>query len=161
MSRAFCSHASKAQTSVRRSMRHDKSKPLPHPMTLSQALSRPWVQTRELRRDQGIVTCLNEFWLTAHRCAPREKPPTQPPRTSSAVTAAETGLCREGYELLHGRLMTALASDPRGAECVAAHSWDAEHPSPMPYMSRERFLDVLFELATELVPITTGTSTGS
>ena len=139
-------------------MRHDKSKPLPHPMTLSQALSRPWVQTRELRRDQGIVTCLNEFWLTAHRCAPKEKPPTQPPRTSSAVTAAETGLCREGYELLHGRLMTALASDPRGAECVAAHSWDAEHPSPMPYMSRERFLDVLFELATELVPITTGTS---
>jgi len=79
-------------------------------------------------------------------------------RWGSADAAAETGLCREGYELLHGRLLTVLASDPRGAECVAAHSWDAEHPSPMPYMSRERFLDVLFELATELVPVTTGTS---
>ena len=68
-------------------MRHDKSKPLPHPMTLSQALSRPWVQTRELRRDQGIVTCLNEFWLTAHRCAPKEKPPTQPPRCAHGLPA--------------------------------------------------------------------------
>ena len=163
-------------------MRHDK-----RPKLLSQALSRPWVQTRVLRRDQGIATCLGEFWLTALRCAPKEPPPTQPPPKSSAVmlpslgvhsrsgsrsglgqskslrwgsadAAAETGLCREGYELLHGRLLTVLASDPRGAECVAAHSWDAEHPSPMPYMSRERFLDVLFELATELVPVTTGTS---
>jgi len=56
-------------------MRHDKRpKLLSQPMTLSQALSRPWVQTRVLRRDQGIATCLGEFWSTALRCAPKEPP---------------------------------------------------------------------------------------
>ena len=57
--------------------------------------------------------------------------------------------------MLHRKMQVCLASNPRGAECLAARGWPVASRGEVAHMCREECHDTLFGIASELVPTKT------